>query len=167
MKIRMLIGEHKEYDTSAPVPQAYLVTVSFPLELEYPGDDPEHPDTFEAHNEAELRAWAENKFVSYEIWDMDAPSAAFVEPEDRIRVRDREAEEELREALDALRAVHDEPCAAVLHVLLEARDALYQARADDENGNGPSVDDLALAEENLQHLITALQLSAAQRNPAL
>lgn len=78
MKVRMLIAEHQEYDYTTPVPQAYLVCVAFPMQVEYDGDDPEHPDTMELHDEHELRVWAEGRFASHEIWSMEVPEAALV-----------------------------------------------------------------------------------------
>ncbi len=86
MKVRMIIGEHEEHDSSMPVPQAYLAVVRFPFE-EVPVYDPETKDDWcdedddsvlTLHNEAELEKWATLYFVSHEIWDMEIPEGAIV-----------------------------------------------------------------------------------------
>lgn len=77
----MFIAEHQENDSAAPVPQAYLQCVAFPMEVAYDGDDPEHPDTMELHDESQLRDYATRRFVSHEIWDMEVPEGALVDDE--------------------------------------------------------------------------------------
>lgn len=80
----MLIGEYEEYDSSMPVPQAYLSTVRFPMEeVDYTDDlDAMRDDgMITINNEEELKAWAELAFVSYQIWDMKIPEGTIVKEE--------------------------------------------------------------------------------------
>ena len=148
MKVRMIIGEYEEYDDEGPVPQAFLQTVAFPMEMPYRGDDPEHSDTVTLQSEEELKEWAEAAFASYEIWDMEVPRAAVVDQDEQADVL---LTQELAEAPVEPSTGHDEAMTQIKESLEEVRAVLVAAW----NAEDVCVDDYALAEEKLPTLIEA------------
>lgn len=144
----MILGEYAEYDDGPPVPQAFIQTVAFPMEQPYLGDDPDHPESLTLTDEAGLAAWASRAFVSHEIWDMEVPKDAVVDPEDQDDVRRRE----IAEALIALSTAYDDPRAQVREALERARSVVRAAWHEDD----VTVDDYELADQGLLKLIEAI-----------
>ena len=143
----MIIGEYEEYDDEGPVPQAFLQTVAFPMEMPYRGDDLERSDTVTLQSEEELKEWAEAAFASYEIWDMEVPRAAVVDQDEQADV----LPQELAEAPVEGSTGHDEAMTQIKESLEEIRAVLVAAW----NAEDVCVDDYALAEEKLKTLIEA------------
>lgn len=76
MKIRMIEGF---YEQPGDETDYYLAPVAFPMQVEYLDDDPNYPGKMDLHDEDALRGWAERRFLSYEVWDMEVPQGALVE----------------------------------------------------------------------------------------
>lgn len=90
MKVRMIEGF---YGNPGNESDYYLAPVAYPMQetLEHPLDQGE--DDVTITNEFELKEWAEEKFMSYDIWDMEIPPEAIV--------TDGQSIHEMFEAVDA------------------------------------------------------------------
>lgn len=83
MKVRMIMGEYENQEPYAL--DIFLAPLEFPMKVERTWEVdleriPEGETEFETHLycEAELREWADIRFATYQIWDMEVPEAATV-----------------------------------------------------------------------------------------
>ena len=75
MKIRMLEGHYGREEMGSDA-DYFLEPVSFPMQQTLPHYLDQGEEEVEISDEEELRRWAEEVFVEYEIWDMEVPLAA-------------------------------------------------------------------------------------------
>lgn len=86
MRVRMIIGEYEFQEPYAL--DIFLAPLEFPMQVERVDEVdldhiPEGETEFETYlySEAQLREWADVRFATYQIWDMEVPQAAMLEEE--------------------------------------------------------------------------------------
>lgn len=103
MKVKMIEG-HYGREVMDSDSDYFLESVSFPMHQTVPHHLDSGEDEVVIHDEAELKRWAEEVFVTHMIWDMEVPLAA---------CRDENIAYDLENAAERLEhdayALHKEP----------------------------------------------------------